>query len=232
VIPSLRASAEEKWQNLPSDEFPISYLYNKVDELEGQLKRLEEDNDEMKKVVDEKDGEMKKIIDEKDDELKKMIEERDDKVNSIESQVKNLSSQLENFQGHSAIDLAFIVTATKTGNIPSGVIAFDDKVSDHSNSFDAEEGKFIVPSSGNYLFFFNSLTFNTGPSCVDVIVNNTPVYDFYESNGDSSHKDHQHNFIFASKLEKDDELYLVNYYSDTLYNGGSVPMTFVGYKAI
>ena len=84
VISSLDASAQEKLENLPSETFPIRYLYNKTNAQEGQLKRLEE----------------------KDDEMKKMIEERDDKVNLLVGQVKNLSAQLENFQGHSAIEPA------------------------------------------------------------------------------------------------------------------------------
>ena len=71
-------------ESLPSELFPLSYLLLKIKALEGQLKRLEE----------------------KDDEMKKMIEERDDKVNLLVGQVKNLSAQLENFQGHSAIEPA------------------------------------------------------------------------------------------------------------------------------
>ena len=62
----------------------LSYLLLKINTLEGQLKRLEE----------------------KDDEMKKMIEERDDKVNLLAGQVKNLSAKLENFQGHTAIEPA------------------------------------------------------------------------------------------------------------------------------
>ena len=63
VIFSVHASAQEKLETLPSEEFPTSYLYYKI-------KRLEE-----------KDVEMEKMIDEKDDEIKKNIEERDEKVN-------------------------------------------------------------------------------------------------------------------------------------------------------
>ena len=95
VISSLHASAQEKLENLPSETFPIRYLYNKTNAQEGQLKRLEEKVDEMKKMIDEKD-----------DEMKKMIEERDDKVNLLAGQVKNLSAKLENFQGQSAIEPA------------------------------------------------------------------------------------------------------------------------------
>ena len=84
VISSFHASAQEKSGNLPSELCPISYLFFKIFALEGQLKKLEE----------------------KDDEMKKMIEERDDKVNLLDGQVKNLSAQLENFQGHSAIEPA------------------------------------------------------------------------------------------------------------------------------
>ena len=84
MVFSFHASAKEKLESLPSELFPSSYLFFKINALEGQLKRLEE----------------------KDDEMKKMIEERDDKVNLLVGQVKNLSAQLENFQGHSAIELA------------------------------------------------------------------------------------------------------------------------------
>ena len=84
MVFSLHASAQEKLESLPSELFPFSYLLLKINTMEGQLKRLEE----------------------KDDEMKKMIEERDDKVNLLVGQVKNLSAQLENFQGHSAIEPA------------------------------------------------------------------------------------------------------------------------------
>ena len=129
----------------------------------------------------------------------------------------------------------FIVTATKTeGHIPKGVIIFDEKLIDNSNSFIIEEGKFIVPSSGNYLFLFGSTAYNTGYSRVKVYVNgNYNDYEFYDANGDSSNRYHQHNFMFASrKLQKDDELWLDNYVSETLYNDPYSPMTFVGYKLI
>merc|ERR1712136_492347 len=86
---ALHTSGEKRLGNLPSEEFPINYLYDKINALEGQLKRLEE----------------------KDEEMKKMIEEKDDKMNILESRVTNLTSQLENFQGHSAMEPAFIVTA-------------------------------------------------------------------------------------------------------------------------
>ena len=126
----------------------------------------------------------------------------------------------------------FIVTATKSnGHIPGrSVITFDDKVIDHSNSFIIEEGKFIVPSSGNYLFFFNSDAVNTGHSNVEVYLNGNLNYYFWETNGDSDHHGHLHNFMFTSKLKKDDELWLYNVLSDTLYNNDFNPMTFVGYK--
>ena len=65
---------------------------------------------------------------------------------------------------------------------------------------------------------------------VDVIVNGESVYDFYESNGGGSQTAHQHNFIFASKLEEDDELWLYNFHAGTLSNYADKPMTFVGYK--
>ena len=84
VISSLHASAQEKSGNLPSELCPISYLFYKFFALEGQLKKLEE----------------------KEDEMKKMIEERDEKVNLLDGQVKNLSAHLENFPGHSAIEPA------------------------------------------------------------------------------------------------------------------------------
>ena len=60
-------------------------------------------------------------------------------------------------------------------------------------------------------------------------MNGKEVYYFYETNGDRS-QSYQHNFMFASKLEEDDELWLYNYNSNTLQNYVDHPMTFVGYK--
>merc|ERR1712136_593130 len=226
VIFSFHASVEEKLENLPSVEF----LYDKINVLEGQLKRLEEKDEQIKKMIADKDDEMKKIIDEKDDEMKEMIdkkdgkinslegqlrtflprlEEKDDQVNLLENQVKHLSSKLENFQGQSTIEPAFIVIATKTANyIQKDVIAFDEKVIDHSNSFNIEEGIFKVPSSGSYLFFFDSFATNTGCSEVGVYVNGNEIYYFSETNGDSDHSYHQHIFMFSATLEEGDELWL------------------------
>merc|ERR1712198_463434 len=192
--------AQDELENLPSELFPI--IFNKI-------KRLEE-------KLEEKDVEMK---------------ERDEEMNLLASQVKNHSARLENLQGFSTIEIVFIVTATKTnGYIPTGIIKFDDKIIDNSNSFDIKEGKFIVPSSGNYLFFFDSTTSNTGYSDVTAYVNGNYGHHFRESNGDMDHPSHQHIFMFASRLEKDDVLWLENHDEKTLRNYEANPMTFVGYK--
>jgi len=209
MICSLHASAEEKLENLPYEKYPISHLYDKINVLEVQLKRLEE----------------------RDDKMKKMINEKDDKVNSLEDQVQILSSQLQDFKGHSAIEPSFIVTATKSnGHIPNGDITFDNKVIDPSNSFDIDRGTFKVPETGNYLFQFNGHVFNTGYSGVFVYVNGDVVYYFDESNDNSSYLSHAYNFMFDLQLEEGDELWLYNDYSSTLWDDTARPMTFVGYK--
>ena len=142
-----------------------------------------------------------------------------------------LFANLRVFPSHPFLTYRFVVTATKTeGHIPKGVIIFDEKLIDNSNSFIIEEGKFIVPSSGNYLFFFNSDAVNTGHSNVEVYLNGNLNYYFWETNGDSDHHGHQHNFMFTSKLEEDDELRLYDVYSNTLVSYANRPMTFVGYK--
>merc|ERR1712126_221168 len=207
VIISLHASAQEKLENLPSEAFPIRYLYNKTHSQEGQLKRLEE----------------------KVDKMKKMIEERDDMVNLLQGQVKNLSNRLKNFQGHSAIETAFIVTETRTLWV-KGVIKFEKKIIDPTNSFNVEEGIFQVPTSGNYLFFFQSSAFKTGRSWVNVYVNGSQKYSFRETSGVGSYNKHQHNLMFTIKLEKADKLWLYNIYHETLRSDKLHPMTFVGYK--
>jgi len=198
AIFSLHASAEEKLENVPSEELPISYLYDKIKVLEDQLKR------------------------------------QDDKVNSLENQVKLLSSQPEDFQGHSAIEPSFIVSATSGGSssthIPEGIITFDDKIMDPSDSFNITTGKFSVPVSGNYLFLFDSKAQNLGLSSVEVYVKtrftSKSVYEFDTQSSGS----HAHNFMFSKTLQEGNEIWLSNKYPDTLSNYNSRPMTFVGYK--
>jgi len=201
--------AQDELENLPSELFPIRYLLNKI-------KRLEE-------KVEENDVEM--------NEMKKMIEARDEEANLLVSQVKNLSAQVEDFKGLSTIEISFIVTATKAVDyIPQGVITFDEKVIDNSNSFVIEEGKFIVPSSGFYLFLFDSQAWSTKYSKVYVQVNGNLVHSFAEL-----HKGEfvdQLNFMFASRLKGGDELWLFNVYPKTLWSSDTEPMTFVGYKLI
>jgi len=209
IICSLHASAEEKLENLPLEEYTISNLYDRINALEVQLKRLAERDDEMKKVIDDKD----------------------DKMDSLEDQVKTLSSQLKDLQGHSAIEPSFIVTATKSnGHIPPGDITFDNKILDPSNAFDIDRGTFKVPESGNYLFQFNGHVFNTGYSGVFAYVNGNVVYYFDESNDNSSYLSHAYNFMFDLELEDGDELWLYNDYSSTLWDDTARPMTFIGYK--
>merc|ERR1712136_439957 len=99
------------------------------------------------------------------------LEDKYQRIHSLEDQVTSLSSWLQEkedkmrnfeerlaaFENTTTSNVGFIVTATKThGYIPEGVITFYDKVIDPSNAFNIQEGKLIVPSSGNYLFFFNS----------------------------------------------------------------------------
>jgi len=167
--------------------------------------------------------------------LLKKLEDKDQRIQSLEDRLQEKEDTMRNFEERlSAVEntttsnVGFIVTATKTnGYIPTGVITFYDKVIDPSNAFNIQEGKLIVPSSGNYLFFFNSHADDT--SLVHVYVNGNEVYEFYESIGVSG-SIHQHNFMFTSKLEEGDELWLYNYYSDTLWNDHDHAMTFVGYK--
>ena len=131
------------------------------------------------------------------------------------------------------------MTATKQpgGHIPTGNINFDEKVIDHSNSFDS--GAFKAPSSGNYLFLFDSYvgcpaTYDACPAEVTVYVHNgltnrkSQVYNFQEQwnrNGVNSFR-HRLKFMFASKLEEGDRLFLVNQNVQTLLNSASTPMTF------
>jgi len=128
----------------------------------------------------------------------------------------------------------FIVTATKTGdsenNIPKDVIKFNDKIIDHSNSFNVDTGIFKVPVAGNYLFIFDCDADFTFYSGVHVYVNGNVVYYSYETNGDSDLQQHHLNFMFSSKLEEGDELWLYNDYSDTIRSSYYHPITFVGYK--
>ena len=135
----------------------------------------------------------------------------------------------------------FIVTATGSqGYISGGSITFDDKMIDHYNSFDVDTGIYKAPETGTYLFFFNSLATNSG--FVSVYVNDRMVYKFTEY--DKSHygcsgfvcgNTHSHNFMFSTKLDEGDELWLYNqqviYDKDQyLFNVENQPMTFVGYK--
>jgi len=127
-------------------------------------------------------------------------------------------------------DVAFIVTATEnSGCIPTGVITFDNKIIDYSNSFNIKEGIFVVPVTGNYLFFFNSPVGITDFSGVYVHVNGYDDYFFEEATltDDSSYL---LNFMFTMQLEEGLELWLENPSSDTLFNNLNYPMTFVGYK--
>lgn len=122
---------------------------------------------------------------------------------------------------------------------PQGKIEFDNKVIDPLNSFNDAEGLFQVPSSGNYLFFFNSAVqanFTSTPySMIYVYVNGNIKYKFTENiakpvAASDPFAGYQHNFMFTSKLWEYDELYLKNQYPDTLYSDADRPMTFIGYK--
>ena len=123
--------------------------------------------------------------------------------------------------------------------VPQGEITFHNKVIDPLNSFNIAEGLFQVPSSGNYLFFFNSAVkanFTSTPySMIYVYVNGNIKYKFTENiakpvAASDSFAGYQHNFMFTSKLWENDELYLKNQYPDTLYSDADRPMTFIGYK--
>merc|ERR1712198_103423 len=96
--------------------------------------------------------------------LLKKLEDKEQRIQSLEDRLQEKEDTMRNFaerlsavENTTTSNVGFIVTATKTdGYIPTGVITFDDKVIDPSNAFNIQEGKLIVPSSGNYLFFFNS----------------------------------------------------------------------------
>merc|ERR1712198_833478 len=93
--------------------------------------------------------------------------------------------QIENFQGQSHMELVFIATAFKPKSVPVGEIKFDSKIIDPLNSFNDVEGLFQAPSSGNYLFFFDSAVkanFTSNYySQVSVYVNGNFKYNFFET---------------------------------------------------
>merc|ERR1712198_267329 len=121
--------------------------------------------------------------------LLKKLEDKDLRIQSLEDRLQEKEDTMRNFAERLSVventttsNVGFIVTATKKGFIPAeSVITFDDKVIDPSNSFDIQRGTFNVPSTGNYLFFFNSDAYNTGYSRVDVYVNGNLTYQFYET---------------------------------------------------
>ena len=119
---------------------------------------------------------------------------------------------------------------------PKGGIKFDEKIIDPSNAFNIEEGIFKVPSSGICSFFFDGasvLRERGGVSTVTEVcvkVNGNDVYHYFAAYNSESTITHHVNFIFAYKLEKDDELLLYNKNSNTLTTPNNSQMTFVGYK--
>jgi len=233
-------SAQEKLENVPSEDLPTISFYDKAIALERQLKilssSLEEKDEEMK--------EMKQMMKEKDDKfialesrlntLTSRIEEKDAMLNSHEGQIKLLPSQHQNFTGLSCIETLFIVTATTQGQIPDGYIKFDEKIVDNSDSFNLEYGRLFVPSNGSYLFWFNGEAHNGWLSTVHVLVNGNKRYEFLEQQtcniDDHCELYHVQNFMFSTYLREGYELWLKNPSSDTLENTNYWPMTFLGCK--
>lgn len=224
VILAQHASAKGNFEKFQSENTSLTFLYDKVNSLEVQWKILSSQ-------LESKDNKVSAL----EDQVKLLtyqLKEKEDRINSLEEQAKALSSQVGDLHGHSAIEISFIVTATEApGYIPTGVIHFDEKIVDHSNSFDLATSKFTAPSHGIYLFMFNSLAYHPSnserpSSYVEVYVNYRGVY-YFEDTGPY---DHQHSFIFSLKLEEGDELWLESLNENTLVNYVVNPMTFVGYK--
>jgi len=128
--------------------------------------------------------------------------------------------------------LGFLATSyTENSYIPTGAIKFD--YVEFGDGFDKYTGVFKAPATGTYIFFFNGFIWpysNSGE--IKVYLNDAEKLHFWNNaNYESQAKDRQLSVFWSMSLNRDDEMYLYNPISDSLWNDADNRMYFHGYLA-
>ena len=113
------------------------------------------------------------------------------------------------------------------GFIPSGTIKFDKEEMDVSNQFDKDTGVFEASEPGLYVFFFNA-DIKSSSAYFTVYLNGDVARHF--NHYDDAGNQRILSGFWSMKLDANDEIYLSNSISNSIYIDSYHEMYFMGYR--
>ena len=108
-------------------------------------------------------------------------------------------------------------------NCPTGDITYDIVQVDNSGSFDKNDGTFVAPIGGTYMFLFNAFV-HSDNARIGVIVNGVASQDFREYASDQN----QLVAFWSLDLVQGDEVKMENYVSSSVYISNNHLLYFMG----
>ena len=114
--------------------------------------------------------------------------------------------------------------------IPTGRIKFNFEELDTNQCFEPQTGTFKAYEDGLYIFFFNAVV-NSALAEVDVYLNGGYVEAIAHNDDAGSYgKTRQLTGFWSMNLKANDEVYLHNAYSDSIYISDWNEMYFMGFR--
>jgi len=208
LVPGL----DEKSSSVSSEEF--NHLRNEVRSISNQLNEKEDQVYVLLNRLNEKEGEITRL---------------ENRVKDLEHS-KSISESSAKDQSYAADTLLFVVYGARPSNegwfVPKGRIPLNPRMN-INHCFGA--GIFSAPTDGLYIFSFSGHIAKSEEASIGVYVNDEDKLWFSDDLYDYGHDDYGlSTFTFSIELKQDDELYLLNYYDNSLWVDDWREMTFTG----
>lgn len=143
-----------------------------------------------------------------------------------ENRLETLAKKVDEM--HAVFTTRFIATRSSDGYLPTGTIQYDRELLGlMGNNFDPFVGKLSIPRRGIYKFDF-SATCNKANCLIYFCVNGSTVKDTWSYSAYTGTKYWETTAIVALELNKGDQIWLHNDYSNSIYSGSESLLTFTG----
>ena len=125
-------------------------------------------------------------------------------------------AEIQNIYARHFYDRFIATSNTQKGYIPTGRISFDSTEFDYLGNFEHSTGIFTASRDGLHAFFFSGYLADSDHLRLDIFLNGVLNQYIYRVDVDSG--DHgQVTFWWTMNMKKGDEVYLSNYYSNSLF---------------
>jgi len=152
--------------------------------------------------------------------------------NMIKADLQELRTIVEDIDSFNNTPRFVAYSMGSSTHPPIGAITFEVEQIDNYGNFEETTGIFRPKKDGIYWFIFNCFVYRSPPiAMIDIYVNGVEYQRFldYDNNEDDGENSRQFTFTFSVELKANDELYLRNGYSNSIYHDDDQPMTIMGF---